>query len=233
MEGIRFILADAANPYNIGAAARALANFGFTSLVLVNVFKNDYEKAKKEWLAEASVSAVDSSFVLERAFFSGTLPEAVAGCDVVFGTSSLHYQVPERQVISLPELRAFINEKKYTAPGIVFGCERHGLTKEELGYCNYIVCIPSHPRQPSINLGQAVAITAYELSDMELGTGTYQRKEACPEEIFRFASEIQEALIKKDGPHWKEKTRLRGIRQALLDAHMNSSAVNALKALLH
>ena len=68
---------------------------------------------------------------------------------------------------------------------------------------------------------------------MELGAGTYQRKEACPEEIFRFASEIQEALIKKDGPHWKEKTRLRGIRQALLDAHMNSSAVNALKALLH
>ena len=233
MEGIRFILADAANPYNIGASARAIANFGFDSLALVNVFKNDYEEAKKNWLAEAAVSAVDSFFVLEKALFLSTIPQAAAGCDVLFGTSSLHYQVPERPVIPLHGLRAFIAEKKYRSAGIVFGCEKHGLTKEELGYCNYIINIPTDPRQPSINLGQAVAVTAYELSGIKFNAGAYRRKEACPEEIFRFALEIQEALIKKDGPHWKEKTRLREIRQALTDAHMTSSAVNALKALLH
>jgi len=234
MKGIRFILSEARNPYNIGACIRALANFGFSSIALSGVFENDFREARLAWLAEAEVSAVDSSFILDKVSFCNSLSEASSGCDILFGTSSLHRQKPERDVIMLSDLPVFLSEGGYESPGIIFGCEKHGLTKEQLSHCNYIVNIPTDSRQPSINLGQAVAIVAYELARSKMTRPVRSRDNyiAVPEEIDRFALQLQKALIEKDGPHWKENARLRLIRQALLDARMSAAAVNALKSLL-
>ena len=231
---IRFILCEARNPLNIGACARAIANFGFSSLYLADVFPNDAEEARKAWISEAGISAVNSGFILDKAIYCNGIEEAAKGCDVLFGTSSLHRQHPERDVIALPDLPDFISSQEYSTIGIVFGSEKRGLTKEQLSFCNYIVSIPADERQPSINLGQAVAIAAYELSElngMEL-LRDRERHSAPPEEIHRLAMEMQSVLAEKDGPHWKEHSRLRLIRQALLDARMSAQAVNALKALL-
>jgi tRNA/rRNA methyltransferase len=47
---------------------------------------------------------------------------------------------------------------------VVFGSEKHGLTRDDLSYCHVLVEIPTDPRQPSMNLGQAVAVCLYELA---------------------------------------------------------------------
>lgn len=231
---IRFILCEARNPLNIGACARAIANFGFSSLYLADVYADDVNEVGKSLTAEAGISAVNSSFILDKAVYCHNIEEAAKGCDVLFGTSSLHRQHPERDVITLPELPDLISRQEYSTIGLAFGCEKRGLTKEQLSFCNYIVSIPTDERQPSINLGQAVAIAAYELSKLN-GIELLRDREkhpAPPEEIHRLAMEMQSALVAKDGPHWKEQTRLRLIRQALLDARMSAQAVNAVKALL-
>lgn len=234
MRDIRFILCEAGNPHNIGACARAIANFGFSSLYLISVLQDKVEEARRTLLSEAEVSAVDSSFVLDKAVFCSSVPEAIMGCDVLFGTSSLHRQNPERDVVSLHDIGSFLSRKGFLSPAVLFGCEKRGLTKEQLGYCNYILNIPSDSRQPSMNLGQAVAVAAYELSKIKQMPLLRVRKNrpSSPEEINRFALEIQSVLVQKDGIHWQEQTRLREIRQALLDARLTSQAMNALKAIL-
>lgn len=234
MTDVGFILCEARNPYNIGACARALANFGFSKLSLIDVFPQDLMSAKEELLKTAEISAVDSDFVLEKAAFFANVEEAISDCDVVFGTSSLHRMNPKRDVVSLPVLADFIADNGYDRPAILFGNEKRGLTNQQLGYCNYIINIPTFAAQPSMNLGQAVAVVAYELSRLRNNVSQHRRenKDAPPRQIYDLASQIQEALIRNDGDHWHEETRLREIRQSLLDARMTAQAVNALKAVL-
>ncbi len=82
------------------------------------------------------------------------------------GTGTLTYRKPEQKVFRLPELgpvgRAELERGGSVA--VVFGPEKHGLTREDLSYCHLLVEIPTDARQPSMNLGQAVAVCLYELA---------------------------------------------------------------------
>jgi tRNA/rRNA methyltransferase len=82
------------------------------------------------------------------------------------GTGTVTYRKPEQPVVSLPDL-APLAGKELARGGrvaVVFGPEKHGLTREDLSYCHLLVEIPTDPRQPSMNLGQAVAVCLYELA---------------------------------------------------------------------
>jgi tRNA/rRNA methyltransferase len=155
--GIEVVLVSPRNPLNIGAAARAMANFGFTRLAVVAPFEANWREAK---------SAVHAEDLLQNAKSAERLAEAVADCTLVVGTGSLEHRKPEQSVIPLPELAPLI-QKELTRGGriaLVFGSEKRGLTQEDLAHCNILTVIPTDPQQPSMNLGQAVAVCLYELS---------------------------------------------------------------------
>ena len=154
---IEIVLVSPRNPLNIGAVARAMANFGFSQLAVVAPYAPHWREAR---------SAVGAPDLLAAAAQSSTLAEAVANCTLVVGTGTLTYRKPEQKVIALPDLAPIAagETKRGGRIALVFGPENHGLTREDLSLCRLLVEIPTDPRQPSMNLGQAVAVCLYELA---------------------------------------------------------------------
>jgi len=154
---IDVVLVSPRNPLNIGAAARAMANFGFSRLAVVAPYAPHWREAR---------SAVGAPELLQNAKEPATLAEAVAECTLVLGTGTLTYRKPEQPVVSLPDLAPMVGRELASGGrvAVVFGPEKHGLTREDLSYCHLLVEVPTDPRQPSMNLGQAVAVCLYELA---------------------------------------------------------------------
>jgi TrmH family RNA methyltransferase len=149
---VTVVLVSPRNPLNIGAAARAMANFGFSHLTVVAPYEPHWREAK---------SAVQAEDLLQNAAVTQHLSEALADCTLVLGTGTLSRRKPEQPVVPLPMLRPLIQKQEKIA--LVFGPEKRGLTREDLSLCHYLVEIPTHPSQPSVNLAQAVAVCLYEL----------------------------------------------------------------------
>ncbi len=150
------VLVRPRNPLNIGAAARAMANFGFSQLTVVAPYEPHWREAR---------SAVGAPDLLRKAAEAASLAEAVSGCSFVAGTATLAHRRPDQRAVPLPEFAPlFASGLESAARGaLVFGPEKHGLTRDDLSYCQALVEIPTDPRQPSMNLGQAVAVCLYEL----------------------------------------------------------------------
>lgn len=151
------VLVSPRNPLNVGAAARAMANFGFSRLAVVSPYAPHWREAR---------SAVGAPDLLRNAAECATLAEAVADCTLVAGTGSLAHRRPEQPVVSLPALSP-IFDREIARGGqiaLVFGPEKRGLTRDDLSLCHLLVEIPTAPEQPSMNLGQAVAVCLYELA---------------------------------------------------------------------
>lgn len=156
MEAIDVVLVSPRNPLNIGAAARAMANFGFRRLAVVTPFAEGWREAR---------SAVGAPDLLQNAIETASLAEAVASCSLVVGTGSLEYRKPEQPVLPLPQLGPLATREleRGGRVALVFGPENHGLSRDDLSFCHCITVIPTEDRQPSMNLGQAVAVCLYEL----------------------------------------------------------------------
>jgi TrmH family RNA methyltransferase len=154
---IEIVLVSPRNPLNIGAAARAMANFGFSRLTVVAPYAPHWREAR---------SAVGAPQLLQAAAETASLADAVANCTLVVGTGTLTYRKPEQKIVTLPNLAPILTEetKRGGRVALVFGPEKHGLTREDLSLCHLLVEIPTDPRQPSMNLGQAVAVCLYELA---------------------------------------------------------------------
>jgi tRNA/rRNA methyltransferase len=168
-ESLDVVLVSPRNPLNIGAAARAMANFGFRRLTVVAPFAPNWREAR---------SAVGAPEVLLNAAESATMVEAVAGATLVVGTGTLTYRKPEQPVVALPLLAPLVSQEMARGGRIalVFGPEKHGLTREDLSFCHVLVEIPTDPGQPSMNLGQAVAVCLYELAVRVFTTETTPQK---------------------------------------------------------
>ena len=164
------VLVSPRNPLNIGAAARAMANFGFSRLSIVAPFAVNWMEAK---------SAVGAPDLLREAKVYETLAEAVAHCTLVLGTGSLDKRKPVQRIEALPDAAAWVRQtlalgdpseanaqacQPLARVALVFGSEKHGLTSDDLSWCHALVVIETCEAQPSMNLGQAVAVCLYEIS---------------------------------------------------------------------
>jgi tRNA/rRNA methyltransferase len=156
-DAVEVVLVSPRNPLNIGAAARAMANFGFRHLAVVAPYAPMWREAR---------SAVGAPEILLNAAETTSLGEAVAASTLVVGTGTLTYRKPEQRVVTLPELAPLVGRElgRSGRVAMVFGTEKHGLTRDDLSYCHILVEIPTDARQPSMNLGQAVAVCLYELA---------------------------------------------------------------------
>lgn len=153
MREVGFVLYKPRIADNVGGVARAMANFGFSRLILASPATWHFDPR----------TAVRAEHVLENAYMALTLDEAVAPFSWVCGTT--RRTIRRRPALSPRELGAEV-ARRIAAGGtvaIVFGSENHGLTNEDLERCDAICRIDTAGGQPSINLAQAVAIVAYEL----------------------------------------------------------------------
>jgi TrmH family RNA methyltransferase len=150
------VLVGSRNPLNIGAAARAMTNFGFKRLRLVRPYEPSFREAR---------SAVGAGAVLAAAEEFAGVAEAIADCALVAGTTGGEQRHPaeplERLEAGAELVRAQLSAGARVA--ILFGSEKVGLSNENLSHCQAVLRIPTEAVQPSMNLGQAVAVTLYEL----------------------------------------------------------------------
>ena len=178
-------------------------------------------------------AAVGAGHIISSARVFDSIPEAAADCRVLLGTSSLNRLTPDRDVISLPQLNDYLSGREGTV-GILFGSEKTGLTKDDLSHCHAILNIPTGDKQPSMNLGQSVALVCYELAAARKAPRRDRPAAPSPsvQEIERMVSLICARLSEIYGPAWEAAGRTREIRRSLLDARLTKGAMNTLKALL-
>jgi TrmH family RNA methyltransferase len=153
---VSFILVEPREGGNVGAAARAIKNMGFTRLELVAPC--DFTTT------EATAFAHGAQDVLDSAKVYGSFDEAVGGKSLVVGISRRAGKT-RGLIPSLAEAAAKIAlyaEENDTA--IVFGREDKGLYNTEVSRCGFLASIPTSEAHPSLNLAQAVLLVAYELS---------------------------------------------------------------------
>jgi tRNA/rRNA methyltransferase len=153
-DGLRVVLVRSRNPLNIGAAARAMTNFGFGHLRVVEPYDAGFRAAR---------SAVDAEPVLQSAEECASVAAAVADCSLVVGTAEGTGRTAE--FARLQEVAAEMVEalRGGAKVAVLFGSEKTGLSNEALSHCQRVMRIPTEPDQPSMNLGQAVAVVLYEL----------------------------------------------------------------------
>jgi TrmH family RNA methyltransferase len=143
------------NPLNIGAAARAMSNFGFAELSLVNPYEVAFREAR---------SAVKAQKVLADAREYATVPEAIADCALVVGTTSKGHRALDHPLRRLELGGRLIARKLASGPvALLFGSEKFGLSNDDMSYCHWLMRIPSREEHASMNLGQAVALCLYEI----------------------------------------------------------------------
>jgi TrmH family RNA methyltransferase len=160
----RVVLVRPRNPLNIGAAARAMANFGFRNLMLVAPHPPVWEEVR---------SAVGAEHVLKSARAVNSLQEAIGDATLVIGTTSGSRRNLDRELIPLADLPAWLKSQAAgrSRAALLFGSEKTGLSNEALSYCHALVQIPTSARCPSMNLGQAVAVCCYELARARVVSG--------------------------------------------------------------
>jgi tRNA/rRNA methyltransferase len=155
LKGLRVVMVAPRNPLNIGAAARAMSNFGFFELRLVNPYQVAFREAK---------SAVKSESVLREAREYPTVAEAVADCSLVVGTTSRGRRTLEHPLRRLESGGRLIARKLSADPvALLFGSEKFGLSNDDLSHCHWLLRIPTREKHGSMNLGQAVAVCLYEI----------------------------------------------------------------------
>ncbi len=148
---------------NIGAAARAMANFGLSRLRLV--------KPRQAWPNDkAHVMAAGADRVLDGAVLYDSVASAIADCSFVLATTARSHD-QAKPVVSAAEAAAEMAPRIAAGEtvGILFGRERNGLENDEVALADRIVTLPVNPAFASLNLAQAVVIVAYEWFKLQSG----------------------------------------------------------------
>lgn len=155
-ENIYFVLVGPKEPGNIGASARAIKNMGFRKLCLVKPPPEMSEEGR--WFARNSHDVLDAAEVFD------SVGEAIRDKAVVVGTTR---RKGKRRGVIMPVEKGVVRIRDIAINNkvaILFGREARGLFNEEVEECGFMLTIPSSKIQPSLNLAQAVLLTAYELS---------------------------------------------------------------------
>ena len=158
---IKIVLVDTTHPGNIGAGARAMKTMGMERLALVS--------PQRFPSAECTARAAGADDILARAEVFSDLEEAVADCELVFGTSARTRSIAWPEVTpesAAAQLLDHVGSGSRAA--ILFGRESSGLSNEQLEVCHAMIRIPTHAQFASLNIASAVQIICYELNKQRL-----------------------------------------------------------------
>ncbi len=218
---VRIILVRPRNPGNIGACARAMHNFGFSELVVVDPYGPVWEETR---------AAPDAESVVRAARVTETLKEALQGCQTIWGTSSFAHRTLEQAIVPLPllgEALSRVSPKRRIA--LVFGSERSGLSNDELSQCETILQIPMAHKGVSMNLAQAVAVVLYEWRRVENAKAVSQDlTSGVPQELTE--EWIRLATLTRYPSGYTDAARAGRIRRSMQSITLGPEATRFLKS---
>jgi len=229
------VLVSTRNPLNIGAAARAMCNFGFHHLRLVDPYDLAFREAR---------SAVGASSVLTDAKVFANVADAVADCTLVVGTTAIGHRQLQHPLHVVKDGASSILQQLSAPPdhpsrvAILFGSEKVGLSNQDLSHCHWLMHIPTGDQQKSMNLGQAVAVCLYELArDAATPFPVTGTPGASADEVERLTLVVLEALHASEyiGPHSiesKEENIRRLLRRMQLSTEDASTWLGMLRQIL-
>ena len=218
---------------NIGASARAMANFGLGTLRLVRP-RDGWPSEKAEAASSGALTVVGGAAVFddERA--------AVADCPRVYATTARPRELtkpvitPERAAAEIRELA-----EAGTRSAILFGGERAGLTNDQISLADRIISVPVNPGFASLNLAQAVLLVAYEWfkqgSDMPAEyVPTGRTGLASRDQVYGLLDQLEAELEEAHFffPPEKRPHMARNIRSVLLRANMTDQEVRTWRGIV-
>jgi len=148
---------------NIGAAARAMANFGISRLRIVSP-RDGWPNERARWVASGADRVIDQAEIFD------SLEAAIADCQYVLATTARSHD--QAKPVFSPEQAAAESAPRVASGqsvAILFGRERWGLQNAEVGLADAIVTFPVNPAFASLNLGQAVLLMGYEWFKLTTG----------------------------------------------------------------
>ena len=216
---------------NIGAVARVMANFGLSDLRLI--------RPRDGWPQErAWASASGANWPLDEARVFSRIEDAIADLRVLYATTARPRET-HLPVLTPREAAASLREASESgqAVGLLFGGERAGLETQDIARTHAVVTIPIDPKFRSLNLAQAVAITAYEWSLTERGLPAHFREGDPPAEQAAMTGlfEHLEGELEFSGffhPPEKKPAMLRNLRVALGRARMTDQEVRTFRGVI-
>ena len=162
---ISFILHKPQLSENIGACARAIKNFSFKKLILINpkpIFPND----------KIFATSVGAKNIINQSKVYENIEKALKDIDIVIATSA-RFRNKNIKHINLDNLKKIDFKKKV---GFLFGSEASGLSNEEVSYANYTLQIPTNPEFKSLNLSHSLIIIAQVVSSIiKMRTKPFQK----------------------------------------------------------
>jgi tRNA/rRNA methyltransferase len=174
---------------NVGAVARAMANFGPRELVVVDPVADLLSH-------EARMLATNGVDILDAARVVATFDDAVADCGMVVATAG-EIDGTRRETIRGTPAEVFPPFLAALASGpaaLVFGPEPHGLTTDEIGRCHALLHLPTDPAYTSLNLSLAAGIALYELRNLAHGVEPLRREPAAFADFDRACQHLHRAL---------------------------------------
>jgi tRNA/rRNA methyltransferase len=219
---IKVVLVEPMYQGNVGSVARAMKNFGYSDLVLVNPCELE---------GQARAMSSHARDVLEGAKITSTLEEAVKGADLLIGTTGVsslktgeHIRLPLYTVKEVKE-----KLKGYSGTiAVLFGREDNGFSNDELKSFDMLITVPTSEIYPIMNLSHAVAIVLYELSELEGGSSPL----AEGFDLQLLYEHLDELLEEIDYPaHKKDKTSLM-LRRIFGRAGLTPREVQTLRGII-
>ncbi|MCW2308354.1 RNA methyltransferase [Rhodobium gokarnense] len=217
---------------NIGAAARAMANFGLSEMRLVN--------PRDGWPNErARAAASRADHIIDTVKLFDTPEEAVADLAVVYATTARSREMtkpvagPDEAAARMAGLMG-----QGVATGLMFGRERWGLTNDEVALADAILTLPVDPTFSSLNVAQAVLVTAYEWRKAALG-GALPFDDgadlpASKDDLMRLMDHLETALdsVNYFRPADKRPVMVRNLRGILQKASLTEQEVRTLRGVI-
>jgi TrmH family RNA methyltransferase len=227
---ISVVVVDANTPGNVGTIARAMKNFGFEDLKLVDPPELDRDGEAYGFAGRAREDVLPNAEEV-------TLAEVVERYHTVGFTATTnedarrHVRFPFRTPAELAADLASVEADV----ALVFGRERVGLTNEELARLDQVCAIPASADYPVLNLGQAATIALYELRELAMADSQLpevERERAAEPEIERFYERFDRMLESVQYPEEKRGKTMRLVRRLVGRAHPTEREITTLHGVL-
>ena len=224
-KNIYFILVRPQLGENIGSTARALKNFNFSKLRIVN--------PRSGWPNQKAIAtSVDAKNILQSSKIYNSLDKSVGDLDKIFATTSRIRKV-NKKIISIFDLNKKIKNKQKI--GIIFGPEASGLSNDELSCADYLVKIPTNKKFNSLNLSHSVILFCFQLfvffsKKRFIYKSNYKNSKANKSEVNKFLKFIIQSLDKRGflQPGHKRQSMIRNIENIFYRTNLSGQEIRIL-----